>query len=103
MRQDSLYRFKMGALDDPATIGVADEGLAMRGSGAGNLWAIRQGQCLQVWIETVDRGHAGEFGYGFVGVADSAAEGWNADEYGERWKSGIQLDEHWHTIYNDMN
>jgi hypothetical protein len=96
--QDSLLPYRLENLDDPQSLealhSLGDR--AARGQGAGCVWAMRKHGALQVWIETADNGHAGEYGYVFN--ADGSGVGWDADKYGERWSVDARLDAHWWAI-----
>jgi hypothetical protein len=102
-KHDSLYQFTLQDLDDPSSIHplTSPPPLAISGQGRGHVWAIRKGESLNIWIETVDQGHAGEYGYAYH--PDSTETGWDADRFGEYWSYGERLDDHWWIIYNDLN
>jgi hypothetical protein len=72
-----------------------------RGKGAGWIWATRTNDpgSLVVWIETVDLGHAGEYGYVFAN--DRKMPSWDADRFGERWEvTGPVGDGWWEIRFN---
>jgi hypothetical protein len=72
-----------------------------RGKGAGWIWASRQKDRLVVWIETLDLGHGGEYGY--VYASDGMPPIWDHDMHGERWEITERLDEGWWKIKYDLD
>lgn len=68
----------------------------VRGEGSGLVWVHRANGRTCVWIETVDRGHVGEWGYAWS--SDGTPPDWPYDAWGERWSLVTQLDAHWWTI-----
>ncbi len=99
--KSEMCRYQFPDIDQPQLIELLrPEDQDVSGQGAGMVWALRADSSLQVWIETVDWGHAGEWGYAYS--SDGKPPVWNADLFGERWFLGKQLDAHWWTIYFDL-
>ena len=72
----------------------------IRGRGRGQIHAHRTASHLTVFIETVDHGHAGEYGYAYSSVPNVIS--WNNDYWGELWTIGSQINKHWWKIYYDL-
>lgn len=68
-----------------------------RGSGAGRVWitSAAPGE-VHAWIQTVDWGHAGSYGYAYS--SDGSVPTWQADDYGERWDIGRSISKNWWII-----
>jgi hypothetical protein len=99
---DSLYRFQLPDLTQPQGIqpvSAAQLLTAARLNGH-TVAAMRQGKSLHLWIETVDRGHAGQYGYAYS--SDSTLPEWDGDRYEEWWQLGDKLEDHWYAIYFDL-
>lgn len=99
--QNELGRYQFHNLDNPDLAQrLHPEDEIVPGQCAGMVWALQVDGSLRVWIETVDRGHAGEWGYAYS--SDGKPPVWNADLFGEHWFLGKQLDAHWWMIYFDL-
>jgi hypothetical protein len=94
--EECCYRIDDPA--DPATLRIVAEP-PPRGQGAGTVWARmdRDGQLL-VAIETIDRGHMGEFGYFFMDTdtgPKSGEEERSIEGPGREWTLGNYLGDGW--------
>lgn len=93
-------RFRVQQIDDPSTLQplAADE-VIERGRGAGCIWASRdEGGALSVWIETLDLGHAGEYGYAW----SRAGTPRSPEVWSERWTGYTALSGGWWMVRYDL-
>jgi hypothetical protein len=65
------------------------------------VWLSRQKGNIVLWLETLDLGHAGQFGYAWS--ANGNVPEWRADDWGEFWSLGKPLEEGWWRIENRLN
>lgn len=81
---------------------VANSGETIRrGNGRGRIHAHRTDSYLTVLIETIDHGHAGEYGYAYSSDPNNIS--WNNDYWGESWTIGSQINKNWWKIYYDLD
>jgi hypothetical protein len=86
-----LYRFKLDAELDPASLVPFDDASLGRGDGRGLVRAMRTASGkLAVSIETRDDGHAGEHGFMYAdpGMTDADLEGTRLDSQHEEKLGG---------------
>lgn len=98
-----LSIFHASDLSDPTSITVIPPEMPVpeRGKGAGHIWVSRSGDLLTVWIETLDLGHAGEYGYAYSTTDQEPA--WDHDAWGERWQLEDRLEAHWWMISHRLD
>ena len=95
-----LAEWVVDDLDHPEALRAVEDADRFRGAGRGRVWATTTaGGALSVFIETVDRGHAGEHGYAFIEPGGAA---WDPDRDGERWFIVGELGGGWHLIAFDL-
>ena len=96
-----LGRYYLRDFDDRGTLQAVPPGHeSMRGEGRGRVWVYRTASNLEVFIETLDRGHAGEYGLAYS--ENGSPPRWRHDEWGDRWSVGRQIDEHWWLISYEL-
>jgi hypothetical protein len=98
------HAFYATDLSDPLTIRTIwpNDTPPERGKGAGLIYVdTSESGSLIVWIETLDLGHAGEYGY--VHAQDGEKPAWNADAWGERWEVGSSVGDGWWKISCRLN
>ena len=94
---DTLEKFKIDDFSNAASIKKsADTGTVARGDGRGCIWVYKTKDNLLVFIETEDKGHAGEYGVAYS--ENQQAPVWNHDEWGERWSTDTRINDHWWNI-----
>jgi hypothetical protein len=72
----------------------------MRGQGRGLVWAeVKPEGELRVAIETVDRGHAGEWGFLY---SDGPVTTADIDELGREWHLESEITTNWWIIHYDL-
>lgn len=94
---NQLKRYHISDFGDPATmVELSPTDLTGRGEGAGNIWVFKSADNLVIFIETNDRGHAGEFGYAYS--QNGTVPVWDHDNWGELWTIDEQITDHWWKI-----
>ena len=90
-------------LDDPgnaATLSLdAQTSQPPRGRGAGTVWVEKDEQGhLLIAVETVDRGHAGEWGYLYADQGVAMSRGQSVEGPGREWTLERDLGNGWWTV-----
>ncbi len=81
---------------DPGRLHPAGSSDHTRGRGRGLVWVVVHDDGTQhVFIETIDLGHAGEYGYAW---SSEGTPRWPADELGERWELSREIGDGWWTV-----
>lgn len=92
-----LKKYKIKDFSDVSTLEeLSDDHFSDRGAGTGDIWAYSTKQNFTVFIETKDKGHAGE--YGVVYSKTGEMPEWNHDEWGEFWIIDEKINPHWWKI-----
>jgi len=96
----TLGEWVVDDLSAPTALRPVTDSDRVRGAGRGRVWATATPDgALSVFIETLDRGHAGEHGYAYI---EDGAPGWDADEHGEFWETSATLGGGWHQLRFDQ-
>ncbi len=97
-----LVRYKIADFSNTSTIKkLPDNYIAGRGTEKGHIWAFKTKQNLLIFIETEDKGHAGQYGVTYSENGQTPL--WNNDEWGEFWSTGEKINEHWWKIYFNVD
>ncbi len=91
-----VRQFRAEDMDDLTRLRPVVPGDLDRGRGRGLVWVLAGDDgSRQVFIEVIDLGHGGEYGYGW---SSHGVPRWPADTLGERWELGRDLGDGWWTV-----
>jgi hypothetical protein len=92
-----LKKYKINNFSDLTTIReLSEDHFSDRGKGQGDIWVFKTNDNLVIFIETVDNGHAGEFGIVYSKNGNKPV--WNHDDWGEFWIVGEKINDNWYEI-----
>lgn len=94
--EGQLKKFKVADFENPEVVLATETEKPVRGQGKGMIWAAKLSGELVIFIETEDKGHAGEYGVAYS--ENGGVPAWDHDAWGEFWTTGKQLNTQWWEI-----
>lgn len=99
MKPGERRQYRLADPDDAALRLDAESPPPRRGEGAGTVWAEKdeQGRVL-VAVETIDRGHGGEWGYLYADGSVQVSRGQSIEGPGREWTVDCDLGDGWWSV-----
>lgn len=100
LRAGERKEFRLDRPADATTLRLdAESPPPPRGQGAGTVWAEKDEQGhLLIAVETIDNGHAGEFGYLYTDRGVPMSRGQSTDGPGREWTLDCELGGGWWSV-----